>query len=231
LTILAAVVKDYQRLAVTELIQMIGTLESNFAIIRGSIVWVGAAPIDFDHGFSSVPVWIDGSEGALVGAVEFYSTCDRVERWPAADFPLTNFPGAGINTPENVANWTKFLVRYAVRNWVRWKQVYDIVGLNAMAKSILTLKQLAGVQPPTLPDPDVAEMAIEYTPRKIRDGNYSLRELVLMIHDLGAYAQWGSWENYIFPNGVSPLSLRGLLRVLQTFRDEPYTSFREALKQ
>jgi hypothetical protein len=86
-----------------------------------------------------------------------------------------------------MANWNRFLVRYAVRNWGRGKELYDTVGLNAVAATIITLKHMAGMQPATLPDPDVSPNDPSYTLKKIRDGKYSMRELARMIYDLGMY--------------------------------------------
>jgi hypothetical protein len=71
------------------------------------------------------------------------------------------------------------MVRHAVRNWVRWKELYDIIGLNAVAETIVILKRIAGIKPATPPDPDFAPDAINpdasYPPTtlKFRDGDYS----------------------------------------------------------
>src|SRR5262245_31433600 len=170
-----------------------------------------------------VPTW--AADGALVGAVEIYSACDRVAPWPQNEFPLVNFPGSGTGTPGAVTEWYKFLVRYSVRNWVRWKQLYDVIGLNAVAETIITLKRMAGIDPATLPDPDVDPAEWKYTFKKIRDGEYSMKELALMMHDIAAYAQWGWWQILSDAHGglVNPISLREMLGLLQTYHPEPYT--------
>jgi hypothetical protein len=235
LTILVAVVKNYQSKAIPELTNMVNTLEGYFKQIRQSIWWVMAPPSDAvdssDNPAGGVPTWL--ANGALVGAVEIYSACDRVAPWPQNEFPLVNFPGGGTGTPDTVTEWYKFLVRYSVRNWVRWKQLYDITGLNAVAETIITLKRMAGIDPATLPDPDVdPAKPSSYTPRKIRGGEYSIKELARMMHDI-ASTQWGAWPILSDAQGglVNPISLREVLGLLQTYRPGPYTSFREALRQ
>ncbi|HVO01294.1 MAG TPA: hypothetical protein VMT54_03790 [Candidatus Cybelea sp.] len=228
LTILVAMVKNYHTAAIPELNVMIGTLESQFKKIRQSIYPVLWAPSNLsdttDNPEGGVDTWI--GEGARVGAVEIYSAADRAEAWPGAEYPVANF------SPADIPDWEKFLVRYAVRNWVRWKQLYDIIGLNAVAAILFTLKRMTGADP-VLPAPDVDAAVWEYDSRKIRDGNYSLWELARMIHDLSQYGQWGVFYLLTGPDGglVDPLSLRDLLGLLQTFRGTPYTSFREALAQ
>ena len=173
-----------------------------------------------------VITWVLG--GALVGAVEIYSACDRVAPWPSDEFPLVNFRPGDMGT---VDEWYKFLVRYAVRNWVRYKQLYNLIGLNAVAETIITLKRMAGIDPATLPDPDVDLADWSYTFKKIRGGEYSIKELARMMHDIGA-SQWGTWPILTGAQGglVNPVSLREMLGHLQN-RPEPYTSFREALQQ
>jgi hypothetical protein len=232
LTILVAIVKDYQTAAIPELNIMIATLESNFRKIRKSIfpvLWVPNAYNDTpDNPENGVTTWI--AEGARVGAVEIYSAADRADSWPATEFPRINF--SELRSPADFSNWEKFLVRYAVRNWVRWKQAYDIVGLNAVAESIFTLKRLTGADP-VLPGAEVDKTVWEYDSGKIKDGNYSLWELALMIHDLSQYGQWGVFYILTAPDGglVNQLSLRELLALLQTFGQTPYVSFRAALAQ
>jgi hypothetical protein len=234
LTIVVAIVKNYRNAVIPELNIMIGTLEWHFKKIRKSIVPVLWAPTAYDDSpdnpMNGVTSWI--AEGARVGAVEMYSACDRAESWPATEFPRINFSGSASGSPANRSNWEKFLVRYAVRNWVRWKQVYDIVGLNAVAATIFQLKRMTGADP-VLPAADVDNIVWEYHWGKIRDGNYSLWELARMIHDLSQYAQWGVFNILTAPDGglVKQLSLRELLGLLQTFRQTPYVSFREALAQ
>jgi hypothetical protein len=227
LTILVAVVKNYHRVAVPELTMMVATLESHFQRIRASIsevMWVPSHVHDSsENPTGGMESWVDA--GALVGAVEIYSACDRVAPWPTNEFPRANFSN-------DAAEWRKFLVRYAVRNWVRWKQLYDDIGLNAVAKTIVMLKRMAGIEPGTLPDPEVHRNDQSYTGRKIRGGEYSLKELALMLHDISAQ-QWGRWNILDDEHGkmANPLSLKAMLGALQTFRATPYTSFREALQQ
>ena len=80
-------------------------------------------------------------------------------------------------------------------------------------------------------DPDVDLADWSYTFKKIRGGEYSIKELARMMHDIGA-SQWGTWPILTGAQGglVSPISLREMLGHLQN-RPEPYTSFREALQQ
>jgi hypothetical protein len=234
LTIVVAIVKNYRTAMIPELNLMITTLEDNFKKIRGGIWDVLWAPTLYDDNlefpFNGVGSWIES--GARVGAVEIYSAVDVAFPWPMNTFPLVDIQYDG--NAETAAKWYKFLVQYAVRNWVRWKMVYDLVGLNAVADTIMSLKRIAGrTNPADLPDPEVGPDAWEYTVRKIKDGKYSLRELAQMIHDLGAYGQWGFWplldgEQHRL---VNPISLREMLKLMQTFNPAPYTSFRKALSQ
>jgi hypothetical protein len=234
LTIVVATVKNYHTAMMPELNLMITTLESNFKKIRGSIWPVMFAPTLFsdslENPFNGVGSWTEA--GALVGAVEIYSALNISSPWPMNAFPRVDIQFDG--NADTQSKWSKFLVQYAVRNWVRWKLVYDRVGLNALAHTITTLKQMAGrPSPANVPDPEVELHAWEYTVRKIRDGTYSLRELARMIHDLGAYGQWGFWP---LLDGhqhqlVTPISLRDVLKLMQTFNPAPYTSFRQALLQ
>jgi hypothetical protein len=234
LTIVVATVKNYHTAMAPELNLMITTLERNFEKIRGAIWNVMFAPNlisdSLENPFNGVGSWTEA--GARVGAVEIYSALDVAFPWPMNTFPLVDIQYDG--NAETQSKWSKFLVQYAVRNWVRWKLVYDLVGLNAVAHTITTLKQMAGRPGPAdLPDPEVKLDAWEYTVRKIRDGRYSLRELARMIHDLGAYGQSGFWplldgENHRL---VNPISLREMLKLMQTFNPAPYTSFRQALFQ
>ncbi len=238
LIILIAVVKDYHHVAVSELTNMITTLEGYFKRIRQGIKDIGVQvrPVElvgFDYPGSSywdVDSWAHA--GALVGSVEIYSACNSVAAWPADEFPLVNFPGRGTAAPETVDLWQKFLVRYAVRNWMRWKKLYDMIGLNAVAATIVTLKRMVGTEPATLPDPDVPMADNSYTSKKIRGGDYSLRELAQMMHDI-SLTQSGIWAILSDERGnmVSPISLRGMLNLLQTYSSEPYTSFRKAMQQ
>ena len=236
LTIVVAMVKDYRTAVIPELNIMIGTLELQFKKIRKSIwpvLWPPRAIADSpDNPMNGIGTWT--AEGSRVGAVEIYSAADRAESWPATEFPRVNFSFSGLVTgsPESIGDWKKFLVRYAVRNWVRWKQTYDIVGLNAVAASLFELKRMAGADP-VLPAAEIDESVWEYHWGKIRDGNYSLWELARMIHDLSQYGQWGVFYLLTAPDGglVKQLSLRDLLGLLQTFRQTPYVSFREALAQ
>ena len=234
LTILIAMVKDYRTAAIPELNIMLGTLESHFKKIRKSIypvLWVPTAQNDStDTPMNGIDSW--SAEGARVGAVEIYSAVDRAESWSFTEYPRVNFSGAVADSAANISNWKKFLVRYAVRNWVRWKQVYDMVGLNAVAASIFTLKRMTGAEP-VLPAAEIDKSVWEYHWGKSRDGNYSLWELARMIHDLSQYGQWGVFYLLTAPDGglVKDLSLRQLLGLLQTTRPAPYISFREALAQ
>jgi hypothetical protein len=90
---------------------------------------------------------------------------------------------------------------------------------------------MAGIQPASLPDPAVAlDEPFIYSSQKIRGGDYSLKELAHMIHDLArsqGFAILGDPQFRL----VNPISLREMLRLLQTFRPQPYASFREALQQ
>jgi hypothetical protein len=230
LTVLVAVVKDYQHAAIPELTQMISTLEGHFKKIRQSIyevLWVPTDVVDSpDNTQLGVNSWM--ASGARVGAVEIYSAVDQAAPWPG-EFPAVGFTGQ--NTPEGIAQWYKFLVRYAIRNWVRWKQLYDTIGLNAVAQTLITLKRMVG-QTPTLPEPDTALEALDYTCHKIRSGDYSMRELARMMHDIG-YSQWGAWEILWGDQGklVNPISLRDMLALMQTYNPVPYTSVRDALRQ
>jgi hypothetical protein len=155
-----------------------------------------------------------------------YSTVDKVDYWPVREYPLAGAPGTD-------GTWREFLARYTVRNWVRWKELYDAVGLNAVASTIVILKRLAGVLPPAVPDPTIKENEWAYSPGKIRDGGYSIKELALMLHDIG-FTQWGGgWSFFDDGNGnlSSPISLREVLDVLRTFSPDSYTSIQDALAQ
>ncbi|MEX2693375.1 hypothetical protein [Rhizobium mongolense] len=220
LTILAAVVKDPRVIARDELTRIVLNLESYLTRIRAGIVYVFVPPAnikDFSNipqNFISVPNWIHG--GALLGAVEIYSAFDRVEPWPR-EFPVTGFPTRHTGTADD-PQWTKFLVRWAVRSWVRWKQVFNEIGLGAVARIIVRLKTMAELEPATIAGPT---------------GDYSIRELAQTLHDVGHNNQWGGWpvfedEQHRLPN---PISMRHILKLLQTYRPEPYTSIREALAQ
>ena len=229
-TILVAVVKDYKHAAIPELTLMINTLEGHFKKIRSSIyevLWVPTDVVDSpDNTQLGVNSWM--AAGARVGAVEIYSAADQAGPWPG-EFPVVGFTGE--NSPEGIAQWYKFLVRYAIRNWVRWKQLYDTIGLNALAQTLLTLKRMAG-QEPTLPDPDMAPEVWEYSCHKIRSGDYSMRELARMMHDI-PYSQWGGWRILWDEHGklVNPISLREMLALMQTYNPVPYTSLRDAVRQ
>jgi hypothetical protein len=234
LTIVVATVKNYHTAMVPELNLMINTLEDNFKKIRGSIWNVLWAPglIDDNLEFpqNGVGSWIES--GARVGAVEIYSAVDVAFPWPMNTFPLVDVQFDG--NAEVQSKWYKFLVQYAVRNWVRWKIVYDLVGLNAVANTIMSLKRIAGRTNPTdLPEPEVDLDVWEYTVRKIKDGKYSLRELAHMIHDVGTAGNFGFWplldgEQHRL---VNPISLKEMLKLMQTFNPSPYASFRKALSQ
>jgi len=216
LTILAAVVKDHRVVARDELTRIALNLELYLTRIRAGIVYVFVPPAnrnDFSNipqNYMSVPNWIHG--GAQFGAVEIYSAFARVERWPQ-EFPIT-----GFSTTFGDPQWTRFLVRWAVRSWVRWKQVFNEIGLGAVARIIIRLKTMAELEPVTIAGPT---------------GDYSMRELAQELHDVGQKNQFGDWpvfedEQHRFPN---PISMRHILKLLQTYRPEPYTSIREALAQ
>jgi hypothetical protein len=228
LTIVVAMVNNYGTAMIPELNIMIGTLETHFKKIRKTIVPVLWVPTAYDDSpdvpMNGVTTWI--TEGARVGAVEYYSAVDRAESWPATEYPRVNF------SMINLTDWPKFLVRYAVRNWVRWKQCYDFVGLNAVAACLFALKRMTGADP-VLPPAEIDKDDWEYHWGKAKDGNYSLWELARMTHDLSQYGQWGAFYILTAPDGklVKQLSLRELLGLLQSFRPTPYVSFREALAQ
>jgi hypothetical protein len=220
LTILAAVVKDHRVVARDELTRMALNLESYLVRIRASIVYVFVPPANIKEfsntpgSFISVPNWIHG--GTLFGAVEIYSAFDRVGPWPR-EFPVTGFPTSHTGTA-NDPQWTSFLVRWAVRSWVRWKQVFNEIGLGAAARIIVRLKTMAEIEPATIAGPT---------------GDYSMKELAQALHDVGHNNQSGGWpvfedEQHRVPN---PISMRRILKLLQTYRPEPYTSVREALAQ
>ena len=235
LTILAATVNDYRQSALPELTAMATVVENVFQRIRDHIWNVGLVPSNFLDDpdspqsnpaayFVGVTSWI--RFGTIVGAVDIYSARDQAANWPTNEFPLVSYPGSN-------ADWQNFLVRYAVRDWVRFKQLYDAVGLNAVATVLVNLKRLAGIEPATLPPPLFGLSELAYTCRKIQSGEYSVRELARMIHDIAKFNQQGNWN--ILDDGhfgiVNPLSMREIMGLMQTFNPQRYTSFREALGQ
>lgn len=234
LTILVAMVKNYDKVAIPELNLMIATLESHFRKIRKGIfpvLWVPTNYMDStDVPMNGIGSW--SAQGARVGAVEIYSAVDRAESWSITEYPRVGYSGQAADAAANTINWKKFVVRYAVRRWVRWKQVYDMVGLNAVAAAIFHLKRLTGADP-VLPAAEVDETVWDYHWGKSRDGNYSLWELARMVHDISQFGGWGAYYLLTAPDGgmVKQLSLRELLGLLQTVRPTPYVSFREALAQ
>jgi hypothetical protein len=235
LTILVAVVKNYRQKNRPELTKMANTLERYFKQIRDGIWPVMYPPRQVsdtpDNPLGGAPTW--SHDGALVGAVEIYSACDQMAPWPAYEYPRAGWDKEGGDA-ERVAQWKQFLVRYAVRDWIRFKRLYDLVGLNAVASALVSLKSMAGIVPATLPDPATDPTVEVYTYRKIRGGDYSLGELARAIYDVGANS--GQWGQHFFlathmGGPVNPLSMREMLRILQTYSPEPYTSFRAALQQ
>lgn len=211
LTILVAVVKDHRRVAREELVSIATTLEAYFSkILDGiaNVLWP-PSPIADDQdpvypGESpGVPLWIRA--GALVGVVEIYSADDRVAAWPANEFPREGFSGTAI-----YQRWPEFLARYTVRNWVRWKALYNETGLNAVAATIVKLKKMADVFPASVVGPG---------------GDYSMKQLAEALRQIGLY------QNFVLPGTNNPFSLRELLKLLQTDHSAPYMSVRQTLTQ
>lgn len=245
LTILVAVVPDYQNTARPELQNMAATLESYYLQIRdgsseafsvdqnlpvyptsmdfylnargGGLVTLSPPSAIWETGtnFYSVPDWI--GNGAPYGTVEVYSAYNNVTSWPEGEFPLVEFPTSeplASETPD--VQWINFLVRYTVRSWVSWKDVYNGIGLGPVPSVIVQLKQLAGVLPATVDGPD---------------GNYSIRELVGVWLNHFADGQIGGYALPDLDNQDGNLSMGKVLALLQTYSPEPYTSFRAALAQ
>ena len=162
---------DYQNTARPELQNMAATLESYYLQIRdGSSEafsvdqnlpvypnlngflfersWRGTVTLsppsaiwETGTNFYSVPDWI--GNGAPYGTVEVYSAYNNVTSWPEGEFPLVEFPTSeplASETPD--VQWINFLVRYTVRSWVSWKDVYNGIGLGKICV-IIQLKQLA----------------------------------------------------------------------------------------
>ena len=200
-TVLVAAVKDQRTVARDELRRIATNLESFFKKIRAGIVPVHAKPANITDQQTSaqpgphmgVPMWMRG--GALVGAVEIYSTFARAESWPY-EFPVVGHTGS-----QHL--WVEFLARYTVRDYVRWKQVFNGVGLGAVARTIVDLKRMSGMEPAAVDGPL---------------GDYSVRELAEALRVSSHVGQWGSYRVFEDEHGnlPSPISLRHVLRVLQT---------------
>jgi hypothetical protein len=179
----------------------------------GGFTTLGPPNANWDNGFPTELYY---------GTVDPFSAYNSVRSWPADEFPLM---GSSIGAPSSYqgevasvgyplasqqkeAQLLAFLVRYTVRSWVSWKEVYNGIGLGPVKAIIIHLKQLAGVSPATIAGPDE---------------NYSIRDFV---------NNW--WGTGVIPdlnNEDGNLSMRKLLALLQTYNPEPYTSFRAAFAQ
>ena len=215
-TILLTAVKEPSKVAAGELKTIADTLEGYFATIRAGMFPVTRAPNDYDSSnaddYATVTWWI--ADGSRVGVAEWYSAVDRVSNWPPSEYPVSGFSG---QSDPNWDHWKQFVVRYAVREWMRWKQLYHDIGLAAAERTIVTLKKMAGVVPAKVDGPG---------------GDYSLRELAQVLYHCGDDQQGeptflADEHNKL----IIPISLREMLRVMQTYRTNPYTSVREALAQ
>jgi hypothetical protein len=221
LTVLAAAMPNYERVAQDELKSIADTLESYRIRVRASISSMPKTPdfvFDDEPGgaskFFGVNSWI--AVGAVVGAVEYYSGFDSVMRWPQDEYPLGPHGLKGLDRSDPIV-WERFLVRYTVRTWVRTKQVYAGVGLVGVERIIIHLKELAGIESATIEG---------------WGGDFSIRELASTLYAASG-SGWGYFpilqdENGKLPN---PLSLRRIMDVLQTYELEPYGSVRAALAQ
>jgi hypothetical protein len=219
LTILVSSVKNYRQVARAELVNMAATLEGYVRRIRDRISLVLGVPSyiwDTDElndvgGFMSAPMWM--RLGAAVGAVEIYSAFDRAEPWAAHEFPRANRPKTGDeDRPEFHVLWRQFLVRWSIRSWVRWKEVYHAVGLAAAEAAIVKIKQMAGVVPAAIAGPG---------------GSLSMRELAHWFNQTDA-DDWGSWDLVDLRH---PISLRRMLEPVLTGSPSGDTSLRAALAQ
>lgn len=196
-TILTAAVKDYRQHAQGELKHIVTTLEGYFNLIRAAIFNLSWSPSDI---YGDVPSWLE--TGAQIGWMENYSAYDRVEPWPTKEFPRAN-----LSRPVSAEQWSQFEARYAVRSWVRWKQLYADIGLHATEQIIVKLKIMAGIEPASVSGPV---------------GHCSVVELAQALQDFRSVgASWPPAVGY-FPL-ARPISIRKILGLLHA------TSLREAL--
>lgn len=226
LTILAAIIPSYMANAevITELQNLCSAFESYFTIIRDGIVEFRPPTYqelaDDRNPAAGPDSWLlswTGRGGDLFGAVERYSTVHIVDHWPLTEYPFPNPNPAGIpGAPPDPHNYTKFLIRHLVRTMSRWKQVYNKVGLPAMATFLVQLKTLSGVSPARVTGPN---------------GDWSLREVAKRLAAI---------QGSGITNGSQPISLKEVLQILQTYippplgppvNPPPYLSLRAALAQ
>lgn len=145
LTILAATRRNLGDEGVkNELIGMANILAGYFQNIRDSVFTIPPplnSMLDCDHDPVGILCW--RQLGAPVGAVELYSTFSQVDSWSG------RFP-----TSEDGNEYTRFMLRFFLRETKNFKRLFRIVGLDGAASTLIHLMLMAGISPATIDPPD-----------------------------------------------------------------------------